>query len=611
MSTHSSSRQRTLPLSVGNVGFMLERLGQDCAPLQFLRELTQNSIEAILRTPQESGQIIWDVEWNKYDLEGTYKLALIDDGDGMTGEEMVHYINRLSSSIAEQTLEGNFGVGAKIAAATRNREGLAYFSWKNGESAMIHLWKDPDTSEYGLRQFQLPDGSYSHWAPVDDALKPDLINDHGTMVVLLGNSADEDTMRAPEGAPSPSRWIGRYLNSRYYRFPEGIQIRAREGWENPRSDTDRNLLRQLTGQREYLNVHAQASGTVTLSGAAAHWWILRDEPALSQNSGYIASNGHIAALYQDELYEMGTSRAGAARLQQFGVYFGYQRVVLYLEPSNADSCQITANTPRTLLLIDGEPLPWTEWASEFREKMPDEIRKLIEELAAGSISRDRQQAIRDRLKQIRDLFKLSRYRPSPRGEVFIDEAAPRRGGGSRASAQESDGSSRGGGKGSGGRAGDVYALFVKEKAGTPAELVRSDPFPEVQWISVAQGTRAENFLEDRAARYIDDTNVLQINADFRVFTDMVDRWAGFYKDVPGAREVADEVVREWFEQTLVETVLGIQSLEGAREWTPEHTRRATSEEGLTAAVMPRYHIDVSIRRTMGSKLGSLKDRKIS
>ena len=37
----------TLPMTVANTGFMLDRLGQDCSPLQFLRELTQNAIEAI------------------------------------------------------------------------------------------------------------------------------------------------------------------------------------------------------------------------------------------------------------------------------------------------------------------------------------------------------------------------------------------------------------------------------------------------------------------------------------------------------------------------------------------------------------------------------------
>src|SRR5262245_22197325 len=92
------SSKETLPLTVENIGFMLDRLGRDCAPLQFLRELTQNSIEAILRTGEIDGEIRWDVDWNRFDLsgDGIYKLAIIDTGDGMTGPEMIRYINQLS-----------------------------------------------------------------------------------------------------------------------------------------------------------------------------------------------------------------------------------------------------------------------------------------------------------------------------------------------------------------------------------------------------------------------------------------------------------------------------------------------------------------------------------
>ena len=43
----ASGEDNLLAMSVDNIGFLLDRLGQDCHPLQFLRELTQNSIEAI------------------------------------------------------------------------------------------------------------------------------------------------------------------------------------------------------------------------------------------------------------------------------------------------------------------------------------------------------------------------------------------------------------------------------------------------------------------------------------------------------------------------------------------------------------------------------------
>src|SRR5260221_858489 len=92
-------RENTLPMQVKNMRFMLDRLGQDCAPLQFLRELTQNAVEAILETPDRRGEVVWDVDWNHFELTGQYKLSITDNGVGMTGDEMVQYINQLSSSV--------------------------------------------------------------------------------------------------------------------------------------------------------------------------------------------------------------------------------------------------------------------------------------------------------------------------------------------------------------------------------------------------------------------------------------------------------------------------------------------------------------------------------
>lgn len=608
MPSNQSSKE-TLPLSVDNIGFMLDRMGRDCAPLQFLRELTQNSIEAIIRAANGSGEIRWDVDWNRFDLvaDGVYKLAVIDDGDGMTGPELVKYINQLSSSINLQSIEGNYGIGAKIAAATRNHAGLIYLSWKNGQGAMIHLWRDPVSNQYGLRQFRHPDGDFDYWLPIEETVKPEPIKDHGTMVVLLGNSEDEHTIKAPLGVPSPSRWIAKYLNTRYFRFPEDLQVRAREGWENPRSDSDRNLLRKIIGQQQYLEDHAEEYGKVGLTRATAFWWILKDENALSQNSGFINSSGHVASLYKDELYEVETARSGVARLQQFGVNLGYTRVVIYVEPKVGKDDELTTNMARTQLLINSEPLPWADWAAEFREKLPKSIRDLIEKVAAGSTEKDHAQAIKDRLKQISDLFKLSRYRPASHGEYFIDEDVPRRGGKTVAEELEriQGKPSRGGSRG--GRAGDVYAVFATD-SGEKAAKAKNDPFPLVLWVSIKDRTREPGFLEDRAAKYLPEQNLIQINGDFRVFVDMVDRFCKLYSDVPGARGAIEEVVREWFEQSLIEAVLGVQSLEGAREWSIDDIARALSEEALTSAVMPRYHLDFAIRRALGSKLGSLKQK---
>ena len=52
--------------------------------------------------------------------------------------------------------------------------------------------------------------------------------------------------------------------------------------------------------------------------------------------------------------ELATGRSGTARLQQFGVIFGYRQVVIYVEP-HANETRLTTNTARTNLLINNEP----------------------------------------------------------------------------------------------------------------------------------------------------------------------------------------------------------------------------------------------------------------
>ena len=377
----------SLPMSVHNVGFLLERLGQDCSPLQYLRELTQNGIEALDREGSP-GCIIWDVDWITYDLTNVMKLCVIDTGDGMSGDEMLKFINQLSSSGSEQSMTANYGIGAKIAAATKNPAGVIYQSWKNGNGYMIQLEKNTETGEYGLRQWGLEDGTFSHYMPLEDDVKPEEIDDHGTKVILLGKTDSDNTMLPPKEAAAPSRWVSKYLNTRYFEFPNDVEIKSREGWDQPRSDKDRNILRKITGQKSYLDKHAEESGAHQLKNATVHWWILKDQPAITNNSGYIESAGHVAALYQNELYDRSTSRSGTAQLQHFGILFGARFVVLYVEPVQSDAMKLTTNTARTTLLLNGEQLPWADWAYEFRENMPQSLADFVKEKASSNTEKD-------------------------------------------------------------------------------------------------------------------------------------------------------------------------------------------------------------------------------
>jgi hypothetical protein len=597
----NSARSRdTLPMSVANMTFLVNRLGEDCAPLQFIRELTQNGIEAVALCTDSTGIVVWDVDWSYFSLsDGVRKLSCIDTGVGMSGPEMVRYINELSSSIHQQSASGNFGVGAKIAAAPRNPHGLVYMSWKDGVGHMIHLWFDPEEKVYGLKRWAQNGGEF--WTPVSDDLKPKEIDRHGTMVVLLGIGDDDNTIESPPGTPMRSRWILRYLNTRYFRFPAGVVVKAREGWELPRSESRHNFLRVVEGQGIWLDKNGESKGEVRLGGALAYWWILHAE--VDRDSGHFAPGGHIAALYQKELYEMLHGRAGIARLQAFGIIFGTDRVVIYVEPDSSSELPVTANTARTQLLVGGESLDWSTWAAEFRDNMPGELSLLQEEIGAKAGEKDHKKAILERLKQIKDLLRFSRFRPSKDGPMTVDPETITLGGEPVNRGSSRNGTHESGKKG--GKAGDIYALFA-ESGSVNSEPLDSFQEPRTQWVSVHQGTRNPPDLDDRAAKYLLQQNFLMINSDFHVFTDMVDRWAAAYRNVAGSRATVCDVVHEWFEQQLIETVMSARALKNSGKWSIEELAQLWSEEALTAAILPRWHIDQSIKRNLGVRLGSLK-----
>ena len=260
----------------------------------------------------------------------------------------------------------------------------------------------------------------------------------------------------------------------------------------------------------------------------------------------------MAALYQNELYDRATARAGTAVLQRFGILFGYRFVVLYVEPVPKRGESLTTNTARTTLLLDGEKLSWDDWAYEFREKMPKRLAEFVSEKAAAITEKDHISNIKDRLKYVMDLYKVSRYRPAPAGVYLSDESSAVRVGRFPSSGAKSQGD---GGMGHevgaaskgqrDGEVGNIYHLFEK-KGGMPSDKSAADPFPVVKWVSIENGGRtSDDGMEDKAGTFLRDQNTLLVNADFRVFTDMIARLCKEKEAGPGPalKDVAE--VHQW------------------------------------------------------------------
>jgi len=610
----------TQPIAVGNPTFLIDRMGLDCAPLQFVRELTQNAFEAIRKRRDlgwsGQGHVIWDVDWNLASNYGVFKLQVSDNGCGMTGPEIEAYINSLSSSSGVQSYDRNFGVGAKISAGKENPAGLIYKSWVNSDGVVATFWRDPIVG-YGLKQWE-SSGQFAQYAPLGLDFRCEPIDDRGTSVTLMGSAEDENTYW--KGGALKQKWLIQYLNSRYYVLPENTRLQVRDFSQADPSNwptspdkamgTGGSQMRTIEGMKHFLTKYSEQCGTVSLTNATAHWFLLPED--LNVSGGVWDDKSHVAALFQSELYDVKRTREARAQLIQFGIIYGQSRVVLYIEPDLV-KLDVIANTARSHLLVRiGEtsiPLPWAEWAAEFRSQMPDPLRKMMEDILAKAASGNYAEEIKRRLREIRELLQLGKYRLTAKGKLSVSGESP---GGTPREGNESRGPriSSGSKPKTGGANADLYAAFISD-AGSPGDEIRNrDNTPEVRWISVTDGTREPDNLEDRAAQYLSDQNLILANSDFRGYQRVMEVLAAEYPHAEPSQ--VKQIVESWTSLQLTEAVLGVISLQGSPEWSSSQDRSAAlSTEALTAVVMARYASISQMKRQLGSLVGRAREDSTS
>lgn len=624
----------TLKMSLDKTAFLLDRFSLDCGPLQYIRELTQNSIEAIRKAGRERGIIIWGFDPVEFETNGIKKLCITDNGCGMSDADMLRYLNNLSSSGSTQSIDGNYGIGAKISAYARNPAGVTYLSFQNNEGNLVQVWKDPISGEYGLR---LISGHHVAPVPVQAIDGQPCIAEFGsgTHVVLHGMTDNEDTFSKSKDVPgrSAGQWVRRYLNTRYFRLPTNIEISCRTGGGGDEQ------FRYVTGQGPMLDAVALDKGTVALSGALARWWILpnskttdvlpkpirlgtshKDITAWSTLSPGYDTGCHVAAIYQDELHDTFRSNAARVLMQQFGILFGYEQLVIYIEPTIGAA----PNMARTHLQIQSEPLPWSDWADEFRAKLPKGIKEFMDTVQPtkhDSRSED------ERIKSVMDLFNVSKFKLDPTGDKHI--ATPDTG--SRAPSNPNATRETTGHHGKkGGRAEPAYSSLINPNGPRGSDAASPQSLPDVLLVSAQDkialtaifgaaiaeqaSERPEEMYPDQAGWFA-QPNTINLSLDFGGLRDFVQRFVAEYPESLATRAMIAGVVLSWWSQTLKEAVHGLRTLAHSRVWTREKASTIlTGESGpaiLTTAVMPRYLVNQAIKREIVGKLGKLQSSKES
>src|ERR1700722_18907151 len=130
MSSHAS----VAALRVANEAFLVSSTIDRCPKTMMIRELVVNAIEAASQAESNRCVDIMSVR-----IDGVPKLCIRNTGRGMSAVELDRICDLASSLYKQNSLDANFGMGAKVASLPSNKHGLRYRSCRNGVVSEVIL----------------------------------------------------------------------------------------------------------------------------------------------------------------------------------------------------------------------------------------------------------------------------------------------------------------------------------------------------------------------------------------------------------------------------------------------------------------------------------------
>lgn len=634
---------RLAEMGMGSNGPLVDRAYSEALPFQYAREMVKNGLEA------GATRIELGVDWTQVGASdgGVYRLMYRDNGCGMSEAELEAYFNHISAGSKVLDAHGNFGVGAKISLLPWNHTGVIVMSWQNGAGSMIRLRKASNRN-YGIQKWAVPLEDHEGNEEVDESGQPlytwhkviDAFDEYapswvcsgsanytgtGTVIVCLGNTGTEDTILGPD-AKGTVKQHTLALNTRFFELPDDVTVVCQELANNKKPDwpltpepvaaSNPNGVnnRQIRGAREYLDRFTLQGnyGTVQLTGAKAHWWLMEDE--VLQASGrkivrhninsYAMHNGFIGALYDNELYEVATGTAEARqRYHAFGVIREpvWSRLTIVVEPDRWDEASgligVFPNGARSHLYYSGSAtseLPWSDWGLEFMRVLPGPIKRAIDDASVANQTVDLTEKLKALLPRMRQRF----YRPNANGAELV--LLNRTGGRPKLLRRKRSGSS-GGGKPAGGRDGREIAGMTNADGHTKAsEFNPKVDVPAIEWVKETDMSQPH-----RAAEYVQNQHRILVNQEFWLFKQEFEHWASIYQSVQGAQKHISAVIQEVYGLALGSRVMHAWTLEGKPGWEDEDEfKKLVSPESLTLACLGIAHADAQIAPKIGGRLGA-------
>lgn len=591
-------------LRIADEPFLVATTIERCPKTMMIRELFMNAVEAAIQA-QPGSQMI---EIRSLNVGNTEKLSIWNTGPGMSSFEL-HRICDIASSIGkDKGLDGNFGMGAKVASLPSNRIGLRYRSNSGGTVSEVILCERDGT--YGRLRRVNNEGELEEVFDVTDVVRQegvDLSVDW-TEVVLFGNRLEQNTVRDPyDGDPIQNgQWLADYLYYRFYRLPEGLSVRFLPGTHK----LDGNRYFRTIPDRAY--PVGQSETVETSSGIKIHYFY---DPPLAGNShnrsvsGAITSDVSTCALvHKDEMYDLKRSRQWTLDAPLFGVPFGAKHISVHIElPFDA---AVRPEAYRQFLRYrdgDQRQVEVRDFSDLVRESRPSWLIGVINSFAPSDSGGTDE--IRDELQKLLNSLRIRSQSPRLDQSGNIDVERGTGGAGAKPTAESSKG------EGERGKRTTLDDLLAVPSGAKKATLsMNADRAPEITLLR-DDAQIEEKGLKGKAAKFYRDAGPGQlfVNMKYSAIELMRGQLELEYAASPDP-EFMRKMARDFAERTIVSrvgrAVIFALAKQLNREWTADDMQRAHSPESLSLAADDFVDAMQNARRRMGQALRTGKSDSV-
>lgn len=586
-------------LGIGDRKFLINRLIQQAPINTLVREFFKNADENAALAP-----IGWRiVEIQPTIIDGVRKLTFFNTGVGMSASELKTATDLSSSVNKMMSLDGNFGIGAKVSGLAASPDGIRYRSCKDGEVNEVTIGFDAQEDTYVRFATLMADGSTETIYDVTAAAIKDgrSVEYDWTEVVLLGESPDHDTVAEPIGVGQEvdRSFIATSVFRRFAAFSDDVQVKIDVAMTKGGGKNETGRFRQLRTLDDIIQrvplKHEDATDSDTgitvryvhdpKNESSSHTSSARANAATS-------STTFCALVYRGERYDFRTQKVWSSAAPTFGIPFGSK--VLTVEIRLPDGSAYPSQYRDSLLWRhDRSPLTADQYAYLVRELMPEWVKDVIraESPDGADDLNDLQsdlQTLLDELRVPTKVLKPASARPSPTVPTESNDAGVAEPEATAIEAEQDEPTPEGvrkAPKRGEDRAAKTRVRHAPEGA-MASRLSRAlERAPEIK-ILIDPEEIAERGLKGRAAKFYGEVQTLFVNGLYPVVGRMADELADEFvgaEDLEEARALAIHASQRTLAFRVGKATCYALAKRLLDDWSREDLDRATSPESLSMA----------------------------